>query len=208
MLPRLYAITDASASLSHVEQVEAFVRGGARLVQIRDKRAGGRELYEIVVAAVRIARGAGAQIVVNDRVDVALAAAADGVHVGQEDLSAEDARRILGPDRIVGLSTHSREQAAEASRLPVDYVAIGPVYATSTKENPDPVVGLEGVRAVREIVSQPLVAIGGITLARAPEVIAAGAGTVAVVSDLFVGPSIEARVLEYVEAFALGSSQG
>ena len=208
MLPRLYAITDASASLSHVEQVEAFVRGGARLVQIRDKRAGGRELYEIVVAAVRIARGAGAQIVVNDGVDVALAAAADGVHVGQGDLSAEDARRILGPDRIVGLSTHSREQAAEASRLPVDYVAIGPVYATSTKENPDPVVGLEGVRAVREIVSQPLVAIGGITLARAPEVIAAGADTVAVVSDLFVGPSIEARVLEYVEAFAMENSQG
>jgi thiamine-phosphate pyrophosphorylase len=198
VFPSLYAITDASAGLTHVEQVEAFVRGGARLVQIRDKRAGGRELYEIVVAAVRIAREAGARLIVNDRVDVALAAAADGVHVGQEDLPAEDARRILGPDRIVGLSTHSREQAAEASRLPVDYVAIGPVYATATKENPDPVVGLEGVRAAREVVTQPLVAIGGITLARAPEVIAAGADVLAVVSDLFVGASIEARVREYV----------
>lgn len=198
MFPSLYAITDASAGLTHVEQVEAFVRGGARLVQIRDKRAGGRELYEIVVAAVRIAREAGARLIVNDRVDVALAAAADGVHVGQEDLPAEDARRILGPDRIVGLSTHSREQAAEASRLPVDYVAIGPVYATATKENPDPVVGVEGVRAAREVVTQPLVAIGGITLARAPEVIAAGADVLAVVSDLFAGASIEARVREYV----------
>jgi thiamine-phosphate pyrophosphorylase len=198
VFPSLYAITDVSAGLTHVEQVEAFVRGGARLVQIRDKRAGGRELYEIVVAAVRIAREAGARLIVNDRVDVALAAGADGVHVGQEDLPAEDARRILGPDRIVGLSTHSRGQAADASRLPVDYVAIGPVYATATKVNPDPVVGLEGVRAAREVVTQPLVAIGGITLSRAPEVLAAGADTLAVVSDLFAGPSIEARVREYV----------
>ena len=200
MLPRLYAITDASAGLSHVEQVEAFARGGARWVQVRDKHAAGRELYEIVVAALAVARPLGVKIVVNDRVDVALAAGADGAHVGQEDLPAEAARQILGPGRIVGVSTHTAEQAREAAALPVDYVAIGPVFATATKENPDAVVGLEGVRAARAVVPMPLVAIGGITLERAPEVIAAGADSVAVVSDLRAGSSLEARVREYLAA--------
>ena len=200
MLPRLYAITDASAGLSHVEQVEAFARGGARWVQVRDKRAAGRELYEIVVAALAVARPLGVKIVVNDRVDIALAAGADGAHVGQEDLPAEAAREILGLDRIVGVSTHTAEQAREAASLPVDYVAIGPVFATATKENPDAVVGLEGVRAARAVVPMPLVAIGGITLEHAPEVIAAGADSVAVVSDLRVGGSLDARVREYLAA--------
>jgi thiamine-phosphate pyrophosphorylase len=202
----LYPITDASAGPSHLEQVEAFVRGGARIVQIRDKRAGGGELYEIAVAALGVTRPAGALLVVNDRVDVALAARADGVHVGQEDLSPEAAREILGPDAIVGFSTHSPEQARAASSLPIDYVAIGPVYATATKENPDPVVGLEGVRAVREIVTLPLVAIGGITLERARAVLDAGADALAVVGDLrstgsAVG-SIERRVRDYVDAMS------
>ena len=200
MLPRLYAITDAAAGLSHVEQVEAFARGGARWVQVRDKHAAGRELYEIVVAALAVARPLGVKIVVNDRVDVALAAGADGAHVGQEDLPAKAAREILGPDRIVGVSTHTAEQAREAASLPVEYVAIGPVFATATKANPDPVVGLEGVRAARAVVPMPLVAIGGITLEHAPEVIAAGADSVAVVSDLRAGGSLEARVREYVAA--------
>jgi thiamine-phosphate pyrophosphorylase len=200
VIPRLYAITDESAGLSHVEQVEAFARGGARWVQVRDKHAVGRELYEIVVAAIAIARPLGVKIVVNDRVDVALAAGADGAHVGQEDLPAEAARAILGPDRIVGVSTHTTGQAREAASLPVDYVAIGPVFATATKANPDPVVGLEGVRAARAVVPVPLVAIGGITLEHALEVIAAGADSVAVVSDLRAGSSLEARAREYLAA--------
>ena len=200
MIPRLYAITDASAGLSHVEQVERFARGGAGWVQVRDKHAGARALYEIVVAALAVARPLGVKLIVNDRVDVALAADADGAHVGQEDVPADAAREILGPGRIVGVSTHSTEQARAASRLDVDYVAIGPVFATSTKENPDPVVGLAGVAAARAVVARPLVAIGGITLERAPSVIAAGADSVAVVSDLAAGGSIEARVSEYVAA--------
>ena len=203
-LPRLYAITDAAAGPDHVEQVERFARGGARLIQIRDKRATGRELYEVTLAALRVAAPFGARIVVNDRVDVALAAGADGVHVGQDDLPAAAAREILGPGRIVGVSTHAARQAREAAALPVDYVAIGPVFATTTKENPDPVIGLEGVAAARAEVGLPLVAIGGITLERVPEVIAAGADAVAVVSDLRAGASIEARVDEYLRA--LGAS--
>jgi thiamine-phosphate pyrophosphorylase len=197
--PRLYAITDPDAGLSHVEQVRAFVGGGARLIQIRDKRAAGRDLYDIVRAALAIARPCGARLIVNDRVDVALAAGADGVHVGQEDLPARAAREILGPDRIVGFSTHTLEQVREASHLPVDYIAFGPVFETATKENPDPVVGVEGIARVRAEVAGPLVAIGGITLERAPAVLAAGADTVAVIGDLRRGGSIEARVRAFVD---------
>ena len=199
--PRLYALTDSpGAGLSHVEQVERFARGGARLIQIRDKRASGRELYAIARAALRITRSYGARLVVNDRVDVALAAGADGVHVGQEDLPAEAAREILGPDRIVGVSTHTLEQARAAARLPVDYIAFGPIFATATKENADPVVGLDGVARVRAEVAKPLVAIGGITLERARDVIAAGADSVAVIGDLRTGGSIEERVRAFLHA--------
>jgi thiamine-phosphate pyrophosphorylase len=200
MIPRVYAITDSSATLSHVEQVEQFARGGARWVQVRDKGVGARELFDIVVAALAVARPLGVKVIVNDRVDVALASGADGVHVGQEDVPAAAAREILGPERIVGLSTHSTEQARAAAALAVDYVAIGPVFATSTKENPDPVVGLEGVAAARAVVRLPLVAIGGITLERAASVLAAGADSVAVVSDLRSVGSIESRVREYLAA--------
>lgn len=198
--PRLYAITDAAAGLTHVEQVERLARGGATLIQIRDKRAPARDLYEITVAALAIARPLGARIVVNDRVDVAAAAGADGAHVGQEDLPAAAARRILGAGKILGLSTHTAAQAREAASLPVDYVAIGPVFATATKEEPDPVVGLEGVAAARLVVALPLVAIGGITLARAPSVVAAGADSVAVVGDLRAGASIEERARAFLDA--------
>jgi thiamine-phosphate pyrophosphorylase len=196
--PRLYAITDPGVGASHVEQVRAFVAGGARLIQIRDKRAGGRDLYEVVCAALAVTRPAGALLVVNDRVDVALAAGADGAHVGQDDLPAAAAREILGPGRIVGVSTHTPAQAREADALPVDYVAFGPVFATGTKENPDPTVGAEGVARARAEVTRPLVAIGGITLERAPAVLAAGADVLAVISDLWIGGSAEARVRQYV----------
>jgi thiamine-phosphate pyrophosphorylase len=200
VIPRLYAITDAASPLSHVEQVERLVAAGVGWIQLRDKRAAGRELFEIAVAALAVARPRGAKLVVNDRVDVALAANADGAHVGQDDLPADAARAILGPDRIVGVSTHSVEQARAAADLPVDYVAIGPVFATATKENPDPVVGLEGVAAVRAAVALPLVAIGGVTLERAPGVIAAGADSVAVIGDLHAGGPLEARARAFLAA--------
>jgi len=124
----------------------------------------------------------------NDRADLCLAAEFDGIHVGQDDLSPDSVRRIIGPDRWLGVSTHNPEQLLEADRTSADYVAIGPVFATSSKENPDPVIGLEGVRRARELTRKPLVAIGGITRANAASVIEAGADSVAVISDLIREP--------------------
>lgn len=197
-IPSLYALTDASATGSHVEQIREFVAAGVRIVQLRDKLASGRELYDEVVAALEFTRPHGVRLIVNDRVDVAAAAGADGVHVGQDDLPADAAREILGPHALIGVSTHSEAQAVAAARWPIDYVAIGPVFATSTKVNPDPVVGLEGLSVVRSAITLPLVAIGGITLDRASSVYAAGADSIAVVSDLRRGPSLAERVRAYV----------
>jgi len=128
--------------------------------------------------------GTSVRLIMNDRADLCLAADFDGLHVGQDDLTAESARRIIGPDRWLGVSTHNPEQLFDADKTSVDYLAIGPVFATSSKANPDPVVGLEGVRRARELTSKLLVAIGGITRANARSVIDAGADSVAVISDL------------------------
>lgn len=187
-LPKLYPITDRRLSgLTHAEQVARLCEGGARVVQLREKHLSAREFYAEVLEALKVARLFGARLIINDRADVALAAGADGVHVGQEDVPPEAARALLGEGKIVGCSTHSVEQAsAAAARLPVDYIAIGPVFGTSSKENPDPVVGLEGVRRVRAAVggSVALVAIGGVTLESAPSVLAAGADSLAVIGAL------------------------
>src|SRR5215831_3999507 len=149
LLPRIYPITDVGLSgLPHREQVELFAAGGATLVQLRDKTSSPRDFYEAAADAVGVARRLGVRIIVNDRVDVAIAAGADGVHLGQDDLPAAAARAILGSSRIIGFSTHSPEQAVEASLWDVDYVAIGPVFATATKLDPDPVLGLEPLTAI------------------------------------------------------------
>jgi thiamine-phosphate pyrophosphorylase len=132
--------------------------------------------------------GDGLKLIMNDRADLCLAAALDGLHVGQDDLSPDSARLILGPDRWLGVSTHNPEQLGEADKTSADYLAIGPVFATSSKANPDPIVGLEGVRRARELTCKPLVAIGGITRANARAVIEAGADSVAVISDLLRDP--------------------
>jgi thiamine-phosphate pyrophosphorylase len=186
MLPKLYPVTDARLSgLSHAEQVARLADGGATFVQLREKRLPPREFNREAAAALEVARARGVRLIVNDRADLALALRADGVHLGQDDLPPEAARALLGPEAVVGFSTHSVEQAARAARLPVSYVAIGPVFATSSKENPDPVVGLEGVRRVRAAVGHlPLVAIGGITAENARAVLDAGADSVAVIGAL------------------------
>jgi thiamine-phosphate pyrophosphorylase len=212
--PKLYAITDRGLSNStHEEIVRQLLAGGARLIQLRDKEASAKDLLEAARACAPLTRAAGARLIVNDRADVALTADADGVHLGQDDLSVEEARELLGPDKLVGVSTHSLEQARRALETSADYIAVGPVYATSTKENPDPVVGLELVRRVRELTERPLVGIGGITPARAPEVIAAGADSVAVISalyplenlrDLTARPDIAGRTREFLAALAGG----
>jgi thiamine-phosphate pyrophosphorylase len=185
--PKLYPITDRRLSgLSHAEQVARLIEGGAAFIQLREKRLSPREFYAEAEEALKVARASGAKLIINDRADIALALGADGVHLGQDDMPPEAARALLGEDAFVGLSTHGVEQAIAAARLPVDYVAVGPVFATKSKEKPDPVIGLEGLRRVREAVgvSVKLVAIGGVTSENAPSVLAAGADSVAVISAL------------------------
>ena len=185
-LPKLYPITDRRLSgLSHAEQVARLSDGGARVVQLREKNLSPREFYREAEEALRVARERGVRLVINDRADIALALGADSVHLGQDDMPPGAARSLLGDKAIVGFSTHSVAQAIEAARLPVDYVAIGPVFATSSKENPDAAVGLEGVARVRESVGQIyVVAIGGINEENARAVLDAGADSVAVISAL------------------------
>ncbi|HEV3470732.1 MAG TPA: thiamine phosphate synthase [Pyrinomonadaceae bacterium] len=201
-LPKLYPLTDARLSgLSHAEQVARLAEGGASLVQLREKRLAPREFYREAAAALKVARARGVQLVINDRADIALALGADGVHLGQDDLAPEAARALLGGGAVVGYSTHSVEQAVGAARLPVSYVAIGPVFLTSSKENPDPVVGLEGVRRVRAAAGRlPLVAIGGITRENARAVLEAGADSVAVIGDL-LKPGDPAEITRLTRAF-------
>ncbi|HWN97885.1 MAG TPA: thiamine phosphate synthase [Blastocatellia bacterium] len=199
-LPRLYPISDERLSgLSHASQVERLAAGGATLIQLRDKTASPREFYNAALEAMKIARRLGVQIVINDRIDIAIAVNADGVHLGQLDIPPEHARRLLGEGRIVGFSTHNLKQVVEADHAVVDYIALGPVFQTSTKENPDSVVGLEAVAEIKRQISSPLVAIGGITLARARSVIDAGADCVAVISDLFSSGDISRRTQEFIE---------
>jgi thiamine-phosphate pyrophosphorylase len=189
-LPRVYPLTDVQLSgLSHAEQVRLLSRGGASLVQLREKQMSPKQFYEEAKAAVAIAAQCGVQLIVNDRVDVALAVGANGVHLGQDDLPPQAARKLLGDQAILGYSTHNIEQAIQASKLPIDYLAIGPIFSTATKSDTAPVLGLEGFRAVRQAIGDfPLVAIGGITLANARDVIAAGADSVAVISALLAHP--------------------
>ncbi len=184
---------------------EACLAGGARFLQIRAKRTPSGALLQLCEQVVAAARPAGAVVIVNDRADIAALAQADGVHVGQDDLDPADARRILGGFAVVGLSTHSVEQARAAARAPVDYIAVGPVFSTSTKVTGHAAVGtalVSDVRAMldKEGVDTPIVAIGGITLERAADVIRAGAASVAVISDLLSSRNPEARVREYLSA--------
>lgn len=187
---RIYPLTDVRLSgLSHAEQVVRLSNGGARLIQLREKDLTPREFFKTAQEASQIARQRGVRIVVNDRVDIALILEADGVHLGQEDFPPEAARRLLGDRAIIGVSTHSVEQARRASRLPVNYLAIGPIFITSSKSNSEPVVGLDGLRNVRDAIGDfPLVAIGGISHENAQLVLESGADAVAVMSALLANP--------------------
>jgi thiamine-phosphate pyrophosphorylase len=195
-LPRVYAIVDSacfSATSELLVFVEELIAGGCTLLQYRNKSGNprvmlgqARALREISQA--RVPAPQGLRLIMNDRADLCLAADFDGVHVGQDDLSPESVRKIIGPDRWLGVSTHNPEQLREADLTSADYLAIGPVFATSSKERPDPVVGLDGVRRARALTRKPLVAIGGVTRANAASVIEAGADSVAVISDLLKEP--------------------
>jgi thiamine-phosphate pyrophosphorylase len=189
VLPKIYPLTDTHVSgLSHAEQVALFADAGATLVQLREKHAPALQFYEQAQAARDVARARGVDLIINDRVDIALALGL-GVHLGQDDLPPEAARRLLCEEAVIGYSTHSVEQAVDAAKLPIDYFAIGPIFATATKENPSPVVGLAGLRAARSATGTvPLVAIGGITPANVREVLAAGADSVAMINGLWAAP--------------------
>lgn len=188
-LPKLYAITDRQwSNCTHEEIVRMLLNGGARFIQLRDKEASARELLDQAMACLKLTRKAGATLIINDRVDVALTAGADGVHVGQDDISVAEAREILGEDKIIGVSTHSIAQFRAALETSANYIAVGPVYPTTTKENSAAIVGLKLVREARKLTDRPLVAIGGINHKRAPKVIAAGADCVAAISALYPLP--------------------
>jgi len=205
LFPALYAILDASpefagpSKFSILEIAERLADAGVELFQYRDKQGSARKIQEISAALVeRLAVAAGgARLIVNDRADVAAIVGAGGVHVGQEDLPVEAARKICGGAVWVGVSTHNLEQLRAADATSADYIAVGPIFATGTKLNPDPVVGLEFLRSARGITRKPLVAIGGITVESASDVYRAGADSVAVIRDLMAAEDPAARAREY-----------
>ena len=203
-LPKIYPITDEAISgLPHVEQVTRLAAAGARLIQFRDKVSSGREFYRSALASLGAARAGGAKLIINDRVDIALAIGADGVHLGQDDLPPKHARAILGDDAIVGFSTHTLEQALAAASLPIDYIAIGPVFPTSSKSNPDAVVGVETLKRIRATLPDVrVVAIGGIDDTNAADAFAAGAGAVAIISYLLSEPAEIAHRFHRLDAVA------
>ena len=194
-LPRLYAILDAACFSDSTEMfaaAEEIAAAGITLLQYRNKAGSARRMLE-EARELKARLGASVRLIMNDRADLCTAAGFDGLHVGQDDLSAESARRIIGSGRWLGVSTHNPEQLAEADKTSADYLAIGPIFATSSKANPDPVVRLDGIRRARELTRKPLVAIGGITRANARSVVEAGADAVAVISDLLLDPGKSAE---------------
>jgi len=189
-LPRLYPILDAACfpnAAALFAAAEEFAAAGCTLLQYRNKSGSARHMLD-EARELRARLRPNVILIMNDRADLCLAAGFDGLHVGQDDLSPEAARLIIGSARWLGVSTHNPEQLAEADKTSANYLAIGPVFTTASKANPDPVVGLEGVRRARELTRKPLVAIGGITRSNARSVIEAGADAVAVISDLIRDP--------------------
>jgi thiamine-phosphate pyrophosphorylase len=190
-LQKIYPITDRNLSgLSHAEQVARFIDGGATLIQIREKNLSSGEFFADAAAALKIAREARVRILINDRTDVALMSGADGVHLGQDDLPAAAARKLLGPAAVIGVSTHSIQQVRDAlADGNADYFAFGPIFPTSTKTDREPIVGLKDLAQVRELIGEiPLVAIGGINRANFASVLRAGADSAAMISEFYLPP--------------------
>ena len=188
---RVYPITDVRLTgLPLAEQVRRLIKGGATLIQLREKHLSPDEFYNQAKEALTVASQHQVQIIINDRVDIALALKADGVHLGQDDMTPETARVLLGKEALIGYSTHNSEQACRALKMPVDYIAVGPIFPTSSKSDSQPVVGLDGLRDVCQIAGNvPVVAIGGITEENAPAVFGAGADCVAVIGAVLNIPS-------------------
>jgi len=195
-LSRLYAIADAQMLAARDVAIQDFAdslrTAGVTLLQYRDKSGSPQEILRAAALLRETFSSPAAKLIMNDRADLAVLSGFDGVHVGQDDLSPEDARAVVGTQRLVGVSAHNEAQVRAADASCADYIAIGPVFVTGSKHNPDPVVGLEGVRRARALTRKPLVAIGGITRANAFKVIDAGADSVAIISALIApGESVE-----------------
>lgn len=171
---------------------------GATLIQLRDKKSTARQFYSLAKEMSAQLPPLGVHFIVNDRADIAAMVGAAGVHVGQDDLPVEDARKICQPPSWVGISTHNVEQFRQAGATSADYIAVGPIFQTATKENPDPVVGFDLLRQVRKLTTKPIVAIGGIKLENAADVYRAGADSLAVIGDLAFAPDPAKRVAEYL----------
>lgn len=203
MFSALYAILDPSLiSTSLVPLAQDLAAAGVKLMQLRDKRAPAGRVFAASKELAAALCPAGVKFIVNDRPDIAAISGASGVHVGQDDLPPEDARRIIGPTRWVGVSTHTLKQFREANATSADYIALGPIFPTASKQNADPVVGLQLLREVRKLTTKPLVAIGGITLERAADVFRAGADSVAVIRDLICAADPARRAEEYLAVAA------
>ncbi|MEP6945486.1 MAG: thiamine phosphate synthase [Acidobacteriota bacterium] len=189
--PKIYPITDIVVSgMSHADQIRLLVKGGAELIQLREKRLFPRDWFDDARSSVAIARKAGVRLIINDRVDIAAAIGADGVHLGQDDLPPFAAREILGASAIIGFSTHNIEQVREAVKMPIDYLAFGPIFSTVTKRDADPTVGLRLLAEVKSYIGDlPLVAIGGIDGNNLSRVLAAGADSAAMISSILKSES-------------------
>jgi thiamine-phosphate pyrophosphorylase len=199
-LPPLYVILDAALLPSDpIELTKKLLDAGARLFQYRDKTPSSRELLHASQALCLTVRQHGGTFLVNDRADISRLAGASGVHLGQDDLSVAAAREVVGTDCLIGLSTHNLPQFEAAVESSADYIAVGPIFPTTGKHKPDPVVGVDLVRAARKLTTKPIVAIGGITLERARRVIDAGADSVAVISDVLKAKNPVDRVRQYLQ---------
>jgi thiamine-phosphate pyrophosphorylase len=202
VLPKFYPILDTHAAqergIDPVKAAEQILAGGASIIQFRHKGFLSREALVWLEEIAKLVRATGAMLVINDRADLAKLYRA-ALHLGQDDLLPYAARHMVGPRASIGLSTHNETQLIAAAAEPVDYVALGPIFGTATKENPDPTVGLDELRRLRPLTKRPLVVIGGITLANATQAIKAGANSVAVIGDLFAeNGSLRARVEEWI----------
>jgi thiamine-phosphate pyrophosphorylase len=200
VLPPLYVILDAAVlNASEVGVAKKLSDAGVRLFQYRNKRGSSRELLQASTALAADLVPAGSTFFVNDRPDVAYLSGASGVHVGKHDLPVAEARAVLGQGKLIGVSTHNLEEFRAAAATDADYIALGPIFATDSKANPDPEVGTDMIRAARKLTQKPIVAIGGISLERAREVIEAGANSVAVISDILRAPDPGKRARQFLD---------
>jgi thiamine-phosphate pyrophosphorylase len=208
VLPRLYVILDATLlTVSAIDCAQELAAAGVRLMQYRHKHAPAGKLLKVSLDLIAELQPQGITFIVNDRPDVAAIANASGVHVGQDDLGVAATRTLVG-EQIIGISTHNFEQFEKAAASMADYIAVGPIFATSSKANPDPVVGTDLIRRVRALTSKPIVAIGGIKLENAAEVIDAGADSVAVISDILGASDRGRRAKQYLALLGEGRQQG